>query len=271
MNDVRHRRLFGIFFGAALGLGYGLSSQYINFLTLPGISLHQPPFGPLPNALIWSLVGALLGFICAWPANSIAGVFFSSVAGALLIWGVTFASDPAPDELLSIRIIAAAVFMVPLVALLVPILAVHRYAVAREVDGWLSRSSLLLRGWLPVTLVLLTACIGLTSRYGRVARAELTSLHTMIQDGLAAPDDAHLPRPLQHHLVGGFKDHAVPDYGLSWENEDINRFGIPRMLSPSPNEEGAALAYFSNGWKLACIYPSINTPPSCRGYQSQFP
>ena len=46
----RHPRVFGLALGALLGLVYGLTSQTINRIILPGIPLYQPPLGPAGNA-----------------------------------------------------------------------------------------------------------------------------------------------------------------------------------------------------------------------------
>ena len=58
LNPVR------IILGVLLGLAYGLVSQLINRVALPGIPLHQPPLGAFGNIVASAAVGGLLGYVC---------------------------------------------------------------------------------------------------------------------------------------------------------------------------------------------------------------
>ena len=86
------RRVFGLALGPLLGLVYGLTSQTINRIILPGIPMYQPPLGPAGNTLLIALPGAMLGLVAAWPPGSIRGTFAASTVAAALITFVSFLS-----------------------------------------------------------------------------------------------------------------------------------------------------------------------------------
>ena len=79
------RCLVGTLLGAGLGLAYGLVSQWINAVAVPGVPFYQPPFGPLGNTALGLVVGAFLGLVTAWPHDAFVGVLAGCGAGAVLI------------------------------------------------------------------------------------------------------------------------------------------------------------------------------------------
>ena len=80
-----YRRLLGPVLGAALGLAFGLVSQYGNAVLVPAIPFYQPPFGAAGNFLLCVAVGAVLGLVAAWPKLAIIGTIAGCAAGALLV------------------------------------------------------------------------------------------------------------------------------------------------------------------------------------------
>ncbi len=116
------RRVFGLALGALLGLVYGLTSQTINRIILPGIPLYQPPLGPAGNTLLIALLGALLGMVAAWPTGSIAGTFAASTVAAGLLTFVSFLSVRLTEKNTSGMIVAALFVLLPLIGLMVPLL-----------------------------------------------------------------------------------------------------------------------------------------------------
>src|SRR5215204_466266 len=88
MNYNVHRRRTGLFIGLALGTGYSLTANLINYLTLPGIPLYTPPPGQVALILITVLMFGALGLVAAWTDEALPGVLLAGFFGSLVssIW-----------------------------------------------------------------------------------------------------------------------------------------------------------------------------------------
>ncbi len=123
----------GILLGAALGLAYGLVSQFINRIALPGIPLYQPPAGPFVNTLLSTLMGAGLGAITCYPASAALGILFgglASLVGILIYMLIRLGGLGFGGALIS-----SVIFSVPMAWLTIPLLALLRWVAERQVDA----------------------------------------------------------------------------------------------------------------------------------------
>jgi hypothetical protein len=268
-EGARYRRLFGLFLGAAIGLVYGLVSQTINYVVLPGISFYQPPLGPAGNIGLCVLGGAALGVVNAWLADAVVGTFVGSAAGALLIAASTMLAGEPSADIMPARTMMLVLIFLPIVAALVPLLAVHRWVVNKEARARTLSTPRWARVGLPLVLVIVAGVVGGSALYSSPARLMLSRTNELLQAGLAASDAASLPSPLQSDLVGGFLDHSQGAYTLAYDKDDINRFAIPRRMTDRPWEEAVVIARFESGWVLVCLFPKADAEPACKGFGAE--
>ncbi|HSF81005.1 MAG TPA: hypothetical protein VLA49_07210 [Anaerolineales bacterium] len=267
MSDIAYRRWFGALLGVGLGLCYGLVSQYINRLALPGIPIYQPPLGPLGNTLLWMGAIGLFALMGAWHAEGAIGMYAGGGLGAVMIMILTLTSGMISMDRLQLRIFILLLILIPLGGLLTILAGLLRWVVNREVEGRIDRTGLVVRAWVPLSLLALVGLIGSTARYPDWGKAEVRRMADMLQAGLQTTQTAALPEPLQSVRVGNFLDQAKGSYTLAWENQEINRFAIPRGSSKRDWEESAVIARFANDWSLVCIYPDAEAEPACKGFE----
>ena len=84
-EENRFRRLRGVLLGIGLGLVYGLASQYVNTILLPGIPLYQPPLGAALNVALYAGLGFLLGLVTGWPESTPVGVVWGSILASIAV------------------------------------------------------------------------------------------------------------------------------------------------------------------------------------------
>ena len=259
------RRVFGLALGALLGMVYGLTSQTINRIILPGIPLYQPPLGPAGNTLLITLLGALLGMVAAWPTGSIAGTFAASTVAAGLLTFVSFLSVRLTEKNTSGMIVAALFILLPLIGLMVPLLGLFRWVVNKEMEARRAAVSTWRHLRAPLALIAVFAVIGALSLFSPEARQELLAMDRLLRDGLTAQRADALSVALRTEDVGDFLAQAHGPYTLEWTQKNLNRFRIPR---PGRNFDNHAvvLARFANGWQLACLFVAPAEPPECKSY-----
>jgi hypothetical protein len=263
--ESAYRRVFGLSLGALLGLVYGLTSQTINRIFLPGIALYQPPIGPVGNTLLITLLGAMLGALAAWPTSSIRGTIAASTVAAALLTFVSFLSVKMTEQNRAGMIVAALFILLPLVGLMVPLLGLLRWVVNKETQARREASSTWEHLRAPLALGAVLALIGALSLFSPEARQELIAMDRLLRDGLTAQSPDALPAPLRAEDAGNFTAQSQGPYTLEWTQRNLNRFRIPR---PGRNFDSHAvvLARFVNGWQLACLFVTPTEPPECKSY-----
>lgn len=262
-----HRRAFGLLLGALTGLIYALVSENINTLIMPGIPFFRPPFGPVGNAVLGFLVGALLGFITAWAETGAKGVILGSLTGSLILALATLltASGGQSDILLGLAIV-----FIPAAAVLAPVLILFRWLVNREEMAYRETMtwkppSRLSRLGPPVLVLLLAGAAGLTSMYNDLGRAVVPRMDALIREGQQSTNTEALPAPLQDERITAFDEHAHQPYTLQWVKDDENRFSIPRP-NVSQFDQSTVIARFADGYLLACVYPTPTMEPRCKDF-----
>lgn len=259
----RQRQRTGILLGAALGLSYGLMSQFINRLALPGVPLYQPPLGPLGNSMINALVGAAFGFLTSRPNSAAIGIFLGSVASAAAI---VINALLRLDGLLNISstVVTGLLFSAPIAWFTVPVIALLRWAIERQVEALRNQTPLLTRLRAPIALVLVMAALAAFELLPGSARDQLGRTHALLQSGLAVSQNnaASLPAPLRGPRMNGFPPTGSRSYTLEWTQTDLDRF-IELRPPSNYDQHAAVIARFANDAIVVCLYPTPKSEPNC--------
>jgi hypothetical protein len=263
MNET-HRRGAGVILGFTLGLVYGAVSQFINSFFLPDISFYQPPFGAWGNLALWIVFGSALGGVTAWSVETIAGVLWGSAFCALVLFLGNLPNARMTAQNWSGVIVSLLFLSLPMFGLVVPLVAILRWAANREMDLFVTRESFWQRLKVPIILLIVTAGIGSIALLAPESRAVIVRMNDLLRAGRQSGDPASLP-PILRSQVPDFLSRATGAYTLEWKKSDLNRYAIPRF-SGKPGEESAVIARFENGWMLVCIFPDAQVEPGCKGF-----
>lgn len=259
-------RLSGLVLGALAGLAYGLLSQSINEMLLPGIPLAHYPFGPFGNCALAMVVGALVGIVCGWPLGSINGALAGALAitVALEVRGVIInnlgIAQIATLDFAAVTLAGAAVvffFAIPVGMLL-------RWAIDSQFE---SRRPALswarLKG--PLALAALACGTGALAYYPADTRQALRDMNALIQQGLKAATVATLPGPLRNeNKVIDFMLSASPRYTLEESDDPVLRRGLGWL---SRVNSVIIVARFEGGWTLVCLHEPRDAPLECRSFR----
>lgn len=263
--DPPYRRLMGLALGAALGLAYGLVSQWINRIFLPGVALYQPPLGPVGNSALFTAGGALLGLLCAWPTGGVQGAFLASAMSALALITANFVSARPSGNLLIAIVVTGGFLMLPFWGLLVPFLAALRWGVNRLEEAQRERQPWQRRLPAPSLLALAAGMAGALVLYRPDVRATLAHMDALLRQGRSASTAAELPQSLQGLVSGDFLARRQTTYALAPESRRVERFRIPR---PGRNfdHHQFVIARFADGWRLVCVFITPDEAPICQGF-----
>jgi hypothetical protein len=260
--DDRYRRRIGLILGALLGFTYGLVSLVGNRLMLPGIPLYQPPLGAFGDTLMFTAIGAVLGFLVAWPRSGVKGVFLMAAAAALGFVLLSIATGQNQGQTLAFQVVAAISLSLPIWGLFVPIFAALRWVIGQEEEAHRDGRAWRGRVLAPLVLVLIVGLVAYSAVYPPRGRDALKAAQAMLSEAAATRTT---PEALAQ--VPGFAENNGAPYQLSWEGSDIARFRIPR---PSRNFDlhSAVIARYPSGWNLVCVYITAEEPPVCRGFDA---
>ena len=265
-----YRRRAGCLLGLGMALAFGLVAMNLNRLMLPGVPLYQPPFGPWGNLVLLGAAGAAVGLVCAWPENGILGTFASAGLAALLLVAFNMLAARSWGDRLWVFLVANAALFVPLAALLVPLMALVRWIAGKQDEARQSRLPVWRRLPGPLALCLVAGACGLFAFYREETRLTLVRFDRSLAQAQAATATGDLPAFLQTEDVGGFLEHARGHYTFQHETDNIDRFRIPRPGLNFDNQQ-AFIARFDSGWSLVCIYPTPETDPLCKGFDTLDP
>ena len=262
MSNHQYRRVFGLLFGLLIGLGYGVISESINPIFLPGIPLYHAPFGFWGNIGVPILIGLALGIITAWPRVGGWGIFWGSVTGALVISMVTALT--VRRETLGLAIGSLAMIFMPLAGGCALLLIAFRWIVDREVNTRFDvRPARRLA--LPLAAVLAAALTGSLWLYPPMGRTVTARMNELILQGRQARSIEELPAVLRPNAVRAFMEKGQAGYQLAWEVDAENRYRIARRLT-EPYQPSTVIARFDNGWLLVCVFSNTTEPPACRDF-----
>lgn len=268
-----HRKWFGVIFLTASGFAYGLLSQTINHLFMPGIPLYQPPFGALGNIILAGLVGASLGYLIASSESGSVGVSWGSLLGGLFIVIATLLTGNVEGEILWQKISAVVIIFLPTAAVLAPLLILFRWMIGREEESYRNAAkgypySRFRRYALPIAVVLAAGALGSLSLYNDLGRAVTPRMQKLIQQGQKAANTEALPLPLRPPGVTHFLEQKGVRYTLQWDKDDQNQFAIPRPAG-STFDQSTVIARFDTGYLLACMFPDKTSQPACKDFLTE--
>jgi hypothetical protein len=266
MND-RSRRALGAIFGLVLGLTYGLVSQTINQIALPGLPFYQEGPGTVASIVLITLGGAVMGLLAAWPDETIPGVILSAVGAAILSTLATFLmirSSPASEEriagalaLLVITFPPRALIFAPIAWSIRKVLGVWEDEVRRET---LSLPKIALSA---AALPVLGILLGALALHPQDARYALKTTNELIQSGMLATSRDQLPPALVP--VDGFLQGARGPYTLLL-SDDPDSLPVQRPMSSYLVQEYAVFVNFANGFRFGCAFTPPHPQPACGDY-----
>ena len=261
------RCLTGTLLGAGLGLAYGLVSQWINTLAIPGAPLYQPPFGPVGNTALSVAVGALLGLATAGPDNAFVGTMAGCGTGAVLVEVAVLLTGQASSRMMAAKATLTVFTFLPFVAILVVPIALLRWAVGKQEDLRQDSAPPWKHMPLPLLLLLVAGAAGALALFPARGRTAVARMNAIVQAALPATDRSALPaefrgEAIQAIVVAGYPERAKGDYTLDWQKSELGRFAIPR---PTQNEweQSAVVARFDNGWEFVCLFITPDADPRC--------
>lgn len=266
MSNQAHRRLFGTGFGLLIGFIFGLGSQGINHLWLPGVPLYHPPFGLVGNVLLTAAFGAVVGLTTAWPKEGPWGVFWGSLLGTVVLFVVSLVGGADQEEGFVIQVISLTIILLPLAGACAIPLVIFRWILSREMHRRLDYP---VWSWqravLPALVLVGTGLSGLYFAYPALGRTVTAQMYELIVDGQEASSEDALPEPLRSRQVIGFFNNSRGRFELAWESDPDNHYRIARRFT-NPYTPSTVVAHFENGWILACVYSNTVELPSCKSF-----
>ncbi len=266
MITQTYRRLTGLALGTLLGLAYGIPSQAINSLAVPHVPFYQPPLGILPNILVCAFLSGLIGFICAWPRSSFAGVLLAAVSGSIFLelTGSLYGSQVPPEKIGGL-IVSLTVLLLPMIGLLGALFSLLRWIVNKQAEYHADHASWLRRLVVPILVVCLVGGLSATVLYPPDGQQRIKDMNALIQAGLQAVDAANVP-PAFAKFADTFKQRATPHYTLQWIRGDLIRWRIGQPAAYQEWQLSIAAARFDDGWVVACLFSPSEGPPNCKAY-----
>jgi hypothetical protein len=266
MSD-QSRRVLGAIFGLLMGLVYGLVSENINQLALPGVPLYNPGPGPAVTVLVVAMAGALLGLLAAWPDAASPGSILGALGGAIISTLASWYTLSTETADMTRAIGAYSVLFIsflPRAFLFAPVAWLMR----RVVGVWESeladvRFSI---GKMALSLGLLLALAvgaGWSSLYPKDARYALSRTNELIQSGRQVSSKSQLPEELKP--VDGFVEGAHGRYTLLL-GDDPDVLPIQRPVSSYTVQEYAVFVNFESGFRFGCAYTPPHPELACGEY-----
>lgn len=258
------RCVLGIIFGMLLGLAYGVVSQWINSVFLPGIPLFVPPPGRFSTLLIDVFVGGALGFLVSWPEEFLIGVLISSVTGTLVSSLIALQTETGSLESIFGASLVLFITFLPRVFFFIPVVSLVRWVVNTWEEETLYATYSLRRRFRSVLLlIVISLAVGLFSLYPSETRKSMKNLNELILAGRQASSLSSLPQPLQK--VNGFLQYSNSPYTLKLASNPEN-IPIQRATTGFSQNETAIEVFFANGFHFACVYNPPNEHPNCVAY-----
>lgn len=259
----KYRRKLGCLLGLGVGLLIGLTSQAINPLLVPSVSLYQPPFGAALNILLATVIGVALGLATTWPTGSANGILLGAAAAALMMGAALFIESEVAGMMGMGQGASLGLLLLPMAGMILPVTLIFRLAVNRSEEVRRDARHAWQAVGLPVAVLLAAVSIGFTGVLPAAGRAELLATRQLIDENEGM---ASLPSPLQPPYVHSFTTRAQGEYTLEWTKYNLNRFVIPRGSLKNEAQHAVAVARFKNGYYLACLYEYPGDTPICRDW-----
>lgn len=260
----KERCVLGIIFGMVLGLTYGVVSQWINSVFLPGIPLFEPPPGRFATILIQMLGGGALGFLVTWPEEFLTGVLISAATGTLFSSLVSLRAVSGDHERILGTSVVLFITFLPRIFFFLPIVLLVRWVVnIWEKETLYAVYSFQRRLRSVLLLVVIGLVAGLFSLYPGETRTAMKNLNGLILEGRQASSLSSLPQPLQK--VNDFLKYSNSPYTLKLINNS-EVIPVPRSTIGFNQNEIDIEVFFANGFRFGCVYSARNEQPICADY-----
>lgn len=256
---LNSQRRLGLMLGLLLGVGFSVTSNFINRLVMPGIPLGSPWPGTFWLTVISIAMFGMLGLLAAWTEDSLPGIFLSAIFGTLVssIW--ILISDSS-NRIGTLIVILFFVFL-PRMFFYLPFSWLIRWLVDKLQYPSRGKEVAPARRLLPVVLSLLVVVfIGTLSRVSNEEQKSLTHMKELIEEGQLASSRDQLPNSLQN--INGFVENAEGEYTFSLgANPDV--LPVQRPFVNYGEEEPFVIVRFQNGFRFGCVFPPPYVIPVC--------
>ena len=258
MDYNLHRRRTGLIIGLALGGGYSLTANLINYLALPGIPLYTPPPGALGLIVVTALMFGVLGMLAAWTDESLPGVLLSGLIGSIIssIWILVNETNKFAAMTLLVVIFMPRMFFYK------PFGALVRWLI-HKIDQPTPRPVAPVRKLIPVFLAFLFMIFaGSFAVLPEETRTSLVRMDALLQTGMKSQATSYdeLPKPLQPVL--GFIQRAKGNYSYSI-GSDPDALPVQRPFVEYGEVEPFIIIKFENGFRFGCVFSPPYIQPAC--------
>lgn len=256
MELIAQRRL-GLALGLFLGVGFSVTSNFVNRWAMPGVPLSAPWPGSFGSVILTTAFFGLLGLLAAWTEEAIAGVLMCGLAGSLLssAWILLAATSNQGGvlTLLVLIFLPRAFFYLP-----------FGWAIRRLMDRIVARPYepvAPLRKWISVASVFIAvSALGLFSLHDETTRLSLTRMEDLMREGLQASSRDELPRPLQN--VNGFMTNSQGEYTFN-VGSNPDALPVQRPVVQYGETEPFIIVKFKNGFRFGCVFSPPYLVPAC--------
>jgi hypothetical protein len=247
-----------------MGLAYGLVSETINLIFLPGVPLFNPGPSPLGSIVLTTLGGGIIGLLAAWPEETLPGILLASLAGALLTVILTLDSIGGGLDAFAGTFVLLVMTFLPRAFLFLPMAALVRWVLGVWANELESVSfSVRKMALAALGLMLVSGLAGLLSLYPSFARQALLKTNALVQKGMQSQSVEGLTETLKP--VDGFLQGARGSYTLELsDNPDI--LPVQRPIGPYGEQEYVVFVRFENGFRFGCAFTPTHEDPSCGEY-----
>ncbi len=254
---LNSQRRLGLILGLALGLGFAVTSNFVNQWVMPEIPLRVPEPGLFAIILLTAAAFGFLGLLAAWTEESVPGILLCGVAGSLIssIWMLVSGSSNLSGTfaLLLLVFLPRIFFYLPLgwlVRWLLNKLIQRPYANVPPARKWIS----------VVASFIVVALLGLFSLHPAETRTSLARMEIILRDGSQATTLEELPRSLQN--VNGFLVNAQGSYTYEiGSNPDV--LPVQRPIVEYGEVEPFIIVKFENGFRFGCVFSPPYIVPAC--------
>jgi hypothetical protein len=258
MHLSSQRRL-GLILGLVFGVGFSVTSNYINSLVMPDIPLEAPWPGTIWLTVLSVAMFGVLGLLAAWTEENLPGILLSALVGTLVssIW--ILISDSS-NRVGTMIVILFFVFL-PRIFFHLPFSWLMRWLVDKIQYRAYGRDVAPVKRLLPVFIsFLVVVLLGATARVSEEEHTSLTRMKDLIEEGMSVSTRAELPNALQD--IHGFVENAEGEYSFSL-GANPDALPVQRPFVDYGEEEPFVIVNFKNGFRFGCVFTPPYVVPAC--------
>lgn len=260
--QINAQRRIGLMIGLILGIGYSVTSNFINLWVMPGIPLQEPQPSRFWLVIVSATFFGLLGLLAAWTDENIPSIILSAMVGTLAstIWTLVFDSGSRVGA----SILILFFIFLPRVFFYLPFSWLVRWLTDKFKHHAYGARVPLIKKVMPVIIFFLAIVfIGSTARVSEAEQKSLTRMKELIETGMLASSRIELPDALQD--VSGFVQRAEGEYSFSL-GADPDVLPVQRPFVEYGEEEPFIIVHFKNGFRFGCVFSPPYIMPACIDY-----